>query len=315
MSIPKVVLEAEARANAAIQSLTNQNAAPAAAPAPEPIAQAPAPAAPVGIPAPAPTIGLSQTPQGSVPADDGYKHRYEVLQGKYNAEVPRLSAALDAADATNKSLEVRVKQLEEQLSAIPKEAKSLVRPEEVEHYGQPMVDMVRRAAREENASLLEEIARLKSQLEAVGAGVAKTQQMGFFEVLAQAHPDWAVVNGDERFHRWLGEIDVLSGLQRNELLLKAQREKDGARASAIFTAYKKDTETWAANANSALQEQVVPAAGSAGGGAAVPVAGRTFTRLEVQQHYDAIRSGRLKGAEAAAAEAEIQKAMLEGRIR
>lgn len=318
MPLPKIVQEAEERSNALIANLVNQQvpqATPPAAPAPAPVPTPPAPTpAPVATPSPAPAPDSTTAPPASAPVDQGLEHRYKVLQGKYNAEVPRLHADLDAERAARVSMENRVRLLEEQLNAIPKEARSLVRPEEVAEYGEGMVDMVRRAAREELAAANSTIEQLQRQLQELQTGVQTSRRKSFLEVLAEAHPDWAVVNADEGFHQWLGETDPLSGRTRQELLDAATAAQDGARAAVFFTNFKAARNSTAAAANQALQTQVVPNPGTSSTPVAPPV-GRVITRAEVQSIYARIRSGQLKGQDAVAAEAEIQQAMLEGRIR
>lgn len=98
--------------------------------------------------------GLTQEPQAtsndSMPPvgqqDEQLEHRYKVLQGKYNSEVPRLSAE-------NKELKSRLAEIEQKLldlqNATPPQP--LVSPQEIEEYGEGLIDVARRIAREELA--------------------------------------------------------------------------------------------------------------------------------------------------------------------
>jgi len=146
LNLPRAVAEAERKAEEALQRLQqarqpqqtqdpqppaeNLNQDPAPTPAPsEPAATAPA------APAATPSEG-----------DEKWEARYKTLHGKYNAEVPRLHSALKERDSKLNSLTEEVEALKQAL-AKPKE--SLVKPEEVNEFGEPLVDLIRRAAREE----------------------------------------------------------------------------------------------------------------------------------------------------------------------
>ena len=107
----------------------------------------------------APNAQAPAAPNAPAPADDQAEHRYKVLQGKYNAEVPRLQAQ-------NKELSERFSAMQNQLSATqallagmgqqpqaphlaqrPAQA-SLVTPKEVTEFGADLYDFVKRAAQE-----------------------------------------------------------------------------------------------------------------------------------------------------------------------
>ena len=318
MSIPPSVKALSDRADAIMAGL---NGAPqsATSPAPAP-ASAPANApAPAEAPATAPRSDSVTSPPASAPAPADTEHRYKVLQGKYNAEVPRLTAENARLAELNADLDGRVQALERALAAAPKPDTSLVRPDEVAEYGEGMVDMVRRAAQEQTRDLLAEVASLRAELGQVKTGVNQTQQLGFFETLTRDHSDWAVLNEDETFHKWLAEVDPLSGIQRQKLLAQAQTEKKGERASAIFTEFKKTRDSWVSRSNQSLSEQVVPGAGAANGGVdpALLAGQRAFTRTEVNDFYAKVRSGqiRLGSKEQIDTEAEIQQALIQGRIK
>lgn len=306
MSLPKSVIEAGERADALMNALQTGNQP--AAPAPQP-----APAAPPAAPAPAPEPGSAQAPQVSAPDDASLEHRFKVLQGKYNAEVPRYVSQVSELNARNQELERLNRELTQKLAAAPP-PQPLIRPEEIEEHGENLVDLIRRAAREESAADKAKIAELEQRLTQLGSNVAPKR--GFLEVLAEKVPGWAVTNDDSTFHRWLLEKDPLSGRTRQSLLEEAQQQGDGERAANIFITFGKDRDSWAARSADALSSQVVPAAGAGGGNpAATAGQGRIWARAEVTDFYTKVRTGQIKGQEQAAIEAEIQRAMVEGRIR
>lgn len=308
MPIPKVVQDAADRADAILSGTRNVNQPQPAAPAaPAPSAPAPTPAQPTGSSSPSPS---------SAPAADNFEHRYSVLQGKYNAEVPALNAEVRRLTGEVERATELIGQLQQQLASAQPQPQSLIRPEEVEEHGEGLVDLVRRAAREELQGRDRQIAELQAELHQLRGGVGKLTQKTYVERLTEAVPNWAVTNADPDFHRWLGEMDDLTGKQRQRLLESAHADGDAEGVARIFKAFDRARDSWAQQANDALAGQVVPGAGGAGGNPSLTNPGaRIWTRAEVNETYRLIRTGQLKGQEAAAAEAEIQLALQEGRIR
>lgn len=313
MNLPRAVLEAEQRAEEALQRLqasrTQQqaqaNAAPTATADPanpnmgtpsEPAAQATA--------APAVTPPASQAE-----GDDKWESRYKSLHGKYNAEVPRLHAALKERDAKLNSLTAEVEALKAKLAA-PKEP--LVKPEEVSEFGEPLVDLIRRAAREEVMGKDEEIAALKKRLESFEATTVQTKEVSFFDKLTAAVPDWMAINDDPDFHAWLGEVDELTGAQRQAILSEAEERRDADRVVRFFKAFKRIQEQNAASATQSLESQVVPTTTRV---PEPPKGKKIWTRAEIAAFYARARSGGYSDQEAEAIENDIQMAIAENRIR
>lgn len=261
----------------------------------------------VGIapePQPEPT---DSTPTPATGADDQLEHRYRVLQGKYNSEVPRLSAE-------NKDLKGRLQQIEQQLLELQaaKDSQPLVSQQEIDEYGEGLIDVARRVAREELATKDAEIKMLKSKLESLEETTTKVVQEDFFTSLGNKVSDWATINSDSNFHKWLGEIDDLTGARRQDLLSAAERDRDADRVAKFFLAFKKTSQKLMADANSALSSQVAPSSVQTPN---TPPAKKVWTRGEISAFYARLRRGEVDDAEAVAIESDIQAASLEGRVR
>jgi len=127
LNLPRAVLEAERKADEALQRLQQarqpqqqqQDPPPGDPSASDPPANTPAPSEP--------TAQATTAPAATPPSegDDKWEARYKTLHGKYNAEVPRLHAALKERDGKLNSLTEEVEALKASL-AKPKE--SLVKP-------------------------------------------------------------------------------------------------------------------------------------------------------------------------------------------
>lgn len=191
--------------------------------------------------------------------DPSWEQRYRSLTGKYNAEVPRLAAA-------NRELTAKLQSIEQEIESLraakqtPRE--SLVKKEEVEEFGEPLVDLIRRAAREEMSEKDSVIDSLKAKLDRFEASNVRTIEVDFYERLASSVPDWEEMNKDRGFLDWLAEYDELTGKQRQDALDDAVSMKDASRAARFFNKWKGLSEKKAATATRSLESQVVPATGT-----------------------------------------------------
>jgi hypothetical protein len=296
MSLPRAVLEAEERANRLQEELLKQQPTEGDATPGEGQEAAPEPQATPG----------DSTPQPATGADDQLEHRYKVLQGKYNSEVPRLASE-------NRELKAQLQSLTEQvekLKAAPPEP--LVKPEEIEEYGEGLVDLARRIAREELMQKDSEIESLKSKIESLSNVTTQKVESDFFKSLTEMVPDWKEVNQDPKFLTWLDEVDELTGQTKQDLLTAAERARDAVRTAKFFTAFKKTSSSWAASSAQSLESQVAPATSQ---NSPAPPSKKVWTRGEVAEFYARIRRGEVSDKDAIAIEADIHAAQIEGRIR
>jgi len=306
MALPRAVEEAERRAN----ELHTKAYSPEAPQNPD-TPTAPPSATPAAAPAP--------TPPAKVETEETWETRYKVLSGKYNAEIPRLKQAnadlqaqLEKGAKQHADITARLTTLEKERSATP-----LVKPEEIESYGEPLVDLMRRVSREEAGRLLptvntDEITSIKEDVETIRTSTARSAYDTFIARLTELVPDWQAVNVDPAFHAYLGEVDPLFGEERQVGLSRAQQAYDAARAARFFDAFKGDSQTREVTAEARLASQAVPDTRAQGN---LPRGKVVFTRSEIAKFYADWRSGRISDADAVAKEAEINLAISERRIR
>lgn len=304
--LPRAVIEAERKANEALERIqAARNPQPAAEPAPEPAPQPQAEPAPVVNNEPAPPA--EPTPAPTQGDEDKWEARYKTIAGKYNAEVPRLHQQLKERDSELKSLKDRIDLLEAASNKEP-----LVKPEEVQEFGEPLVDLIRRAAREEIGGKDAEIQQLKSKLERFETTSTANNEANFYRDLATAVPDWMAINDDPDFHNWLREDDELTGYQRQQLLGQAEQNRDAVRVAKFFNAFKKVQQGTAAAATNSLESQVAPTSTRVD----PPQQGKKiWTRAEIADFYARDRRGEYNESESAAIDQEIQNAIAERRVR
>src|SRR5271166_6079464 len=269
-----------AKAKSGTLTFEDMNAAPSsvqlpAAPNPNPAMpkgfqpQAPGPGAPgLGTPGFNPQPAASPAPPAAAapPEDPTSEQRYKVLQGKYNAEVPRLQAQ-------NKDLQQRFEAMQNQLASTqallagigqqpqapqlgqPAPQPSLVTAKERTEFGEDLYDFVKRAAQEVVAPQvhsLEErfrpVAQTVQQLaptvqqtredqQRTSADVAHEKMCNGLDDLAEG---WETVNMSPEFQAWLAEVDPYAGAQRGAMLAQAYGKGDVTRVAAFFTGFTKE---------------------------------------------------------------------------
>jgi hypothetical protein len=263
--------------------------------------------------------------------EEAFERKFRTLQGKYNAEVPRLHAE-------KRELVNRVQQLEQLISsmnAVPAKpqapAQKLITEQDEEDYGDS-IEVMRKVFREEMSSKDGEINELRQlvrqmqgtvvpQVHQLSQNYAVSNEQRFWADLQTSVPDWQEVNGNKEFQSWLLEVDPLTGISRQTYLDDAQRNLDVRRVANFFTAWKDLTGGHNARTQresqsaSELERQVAPGKGRSGGAKSQGEA-KTYTAADIKKFFADVQKGRYKGKEAERdrIERDIFAAQREGRI-
>jgi hypothetical protein len=256
------------------------------------------------------------------------------LQGKYNAEVPRLSAEVKVLQAKLDTATAEVERLRATKAEAPKPKTPLVTDKDVEAFGSDLIDVIDRKAREVAETMVgstvskfeDENRKLKDQLTGVTERQVSNDRKAYFTELAHQVPDFEALNVDQGFMDWLAAVDPLSGFPRQEYLNKAWTEFDANRTAALFNAYKQlkapapavlaAPATPQDQARQQLQRQVTPGKSKL---ADIPpgAPSKIWTTQEIERFYADVRRGVYHGkdAELAQVESEIDQAVAQGRVR
>ena len=204
MTLPKAV----AAATEELAALEQQLQAPVEPETP-PDGQTETPPAPEPSPEPAPAAPVASTdvphPEPQEVPEEKWEHKYRRLQGKYDAEVPRLHAQV-------RELQGVLAQMQQQMQAPPppaeqpKEPDKYVSDEDVANYGEDFVDIQRRITLDATRDLRKQVEELKAQLAQQGSQV---QSVSFEARLLKAVPDFEQINADPAWIEWLNEVDPL----------------------------------------------------------------------------------------------------------
>lgn len=285
------------------------------------------------------------------PAADGWEQRYKVLQGKYNAEVPRLQRQVQDLSSTLEQLKAQGVATQGMLAALaqgrvaapggqsqtPVAPVKLVKDEEVKEFGEDLTDFIKRVAQEAVLPAVEQklqpvqqqVAEVRGQSEEDRRMALKAAHERLLATLDREIPDWRQQNNDPGFLDWLSQADPYSGAARRDLLGKAYDGFDAPRIIAIFKGYRAEhavvTPTPPAAAPAQpdasqrkLEEFTAPGTPKAGAAGAPNGAGkRTWTQAEIKQFYDDAAAGKFRNNKQRRdeIEREIHAAVREGRVR
>lgn len=317
MALPKAIqrqADEAAAAEAAIAQQVQQ--------ASEVVVMDPSQLKPANEPPSAPPVVEPQTPPAP-PAED-WQQKYRSLQGMFAQKTSELQTQ-------NKQYESQLAQMQAQIQALSQaraqeEAKTKTEadPKDIENFGADMVEMVQRYAERVFQSMASQfgakvadfetrLKNLETQVSGVSDRTNLTLEQQFYATLNNLVPDWEDINKDERWLKWLADIDPVYGAPRQAALDAAHQKLDVERVANVFRAFKA---TAPAKPQSSLANQVAPS----GAAASVPTAPQTKPILSskfVEKFYNDLAKGRYVGKEqeAASIDAEINTAAAEGRIR
>jgi hypothetical protein len=227
-----------------------------------------------------------------------WKRRYEVLNGKYQAEIPRMAAEI-------RDLKGRLVQAEARAAAPAQPAPKLSQ-EDREEYGD-LIDVMKRAAAEVVPQDVNEIKQSVEQLRGETTRLAKDR---FFSDLTRIAPQWESLNENKDFLAWLSGFDLASGRLRSELFDDAVSRFDAMRVAHFFSAYG-GTKEPEPQVPDPLEQQVEPPAQRR----SAPTPGKKMWRTsEIASFYAGVRAGQYNREDADRIERDIFAAQSEGRI-
>jgi hypothetical protein len=253
-------------------------------------------------------------------ADETWQSRYIALKGKYDAEVPRLHADVREFKAQLDSLRkaAETKPVETKKPAV---AEKLVTDADIQAFGEDLIEVQRKVAREVAAEFRDELDamrvendKLREQLNTTGSQVSEAS---FEQRLYRMVPDFQDVNADPRWVNWLNEVDPLLRAPRKSVAQDAFNRAD-AEAVAHYVGMFKSSITPVEPVNdkaSELEKQIQPKRSASN----VPVSqqAKTYTDSQIQKMFQKSveLSSRGQREEAMKLEAEIDAAYRDGRVR
>lgn len=284
-------------------------------------------------PAPAPAPAPAEAPKPSDDDSSTWRQRYLSLQGQYNSQVPELQRQVQTLTDSVAQLTQQLKAKEAPAPAPEPEA-DLVTKKDVDAFGEDLVDLARRIAKDEFGkreskyikqieALQGQLAEAKGQVGEVVETTTKSANERFFEALDARLPGWDKVQATAECQEWLGTRIPGTAVTWDMALKEAARTRDVKTVLEVFEVFFEKHPTMSpkpapapapAPAKQELQRQVAPSKSAA----AAPSANvkRTYTGAEYQA--ESMRLMRFmqqgKAEEAGRLEAELNAALAEGRV-
>ena len=254
------------------------------------------------------------------PNSETWHHRYKVLAGKYDAEVPRLHSQVKELGAKLTDALTQITEIRDGTTKPKEEATRFVSDKDVETFGQDLIDLQRRVAEEVGAKFESKLETLQAQNTALQAQLEKTgnrvSEMTFEQQLAVAVPDFDEINADPKWVAWLDEYDPLL---RSERRVVAQKAVSAGDVDAIRDYVKIfrgiHQPAGVSKRQTELERQVAPSRTSASNGNATPQ-GKVYSNEQLENLFTKVRQMNIRGEHDAAAtlEAELSAACVEGRV-
>ena len=254
-------------------------------------------------------------------AEETWQSRYIALKGKYDAEVPRLHADVREFKAQLDKLQkaAETKPVETKKPAV---AEKLVTDADVQAFGEDLIEVQRKVAREVAAEFRGELDAMKAENEKLREQLTTTgtqvSEASFEQRLYRMVPDFQEVNADSRWVDWLNEVDPLLRAPRKSVAQDAFNRGDAEAVAHYIGMFKAGISPVVQNNDKAaeLEKQIQPKR-SATNSANVSQQAQTFTDAQIHQMFlkaaDYSAKGRIE--EATKLEAEIDAAYRDGRVR
>jgi hypothetical protein len=242
-----------------------------------------------------------------------WQHRFQVLQGKYNSELPALRQEVE-------QLKEQVAGKDQQLKAQEHKApdNSGITEEQLAHfkqeYGEDLVTFIERMTQKGAAPAdAGNTKELQERLDRLESEKNEDAEARFWVSLEQAVPNFRQVNSEAAFLQFLSTFDPQTGKQYQQALSQAQQSLDAKGVADVFKLYLNQAKP-TQQQRQVPDEQVEPRTTKA---APTPQAqgGKLWTGADITQFYRDKTAGRYSADEAQRLEADIFAAQREGRVR
>lgn len=249
-----------------------------------------------------------------------WRQKYKTLQGMYDKEVPQLHSEVKTL---TKELEALKSSMQKTKEVEAKQQQKLVTDEDVQNFGEDLIEVQRKVAREVAAEFEQKLEAMRSEnselRELLGTTDNKVSASNFEARLHRLVPDFQQLDSDPRWISWLDGVDPVLRGPRRTIALQAYQSGDAEAVAYYVDLFKQTLSTEepvkSATQNKELERQIQPTRNASN---ATPTSqkGRTYTTSDIQRMFQ--KAAKLGGAgkldEAKKLEAEIDAAYMQGRV-
>lgn len=272
-------------------------------------------------------VAETTTQQTEAPQDDAWKQKFDVLTGKYNAEVPRLYQQLKEQASTLEKLQAELEANKAKPVEPEKPKESLVTSKDEDTFGSDLIDLARRVTRDEVGAvlsrignieqMLENISQLPKQVEQVAQQQAQSTEDRYWSAIGKAIPDWEQIDSDPRWIEWLNLAPKFSIKTYRDLASEAISSGQVQPIVELVATWKEQAgiaqaQATQSNNKQELQRQVAPTKNNA---SSVPQGKKVWTGADYEKAFDPRLSAEMSEADIEALQAEAELAYQEGRIQ
>lgn len=269
--------------------------------------------------APQPEVKPEKPVEPEVP-EETWQQKYKTLKGMYDAEVPRLHSDIRELKSQMDKLQKAAETPKQETKPAAQPTK-LVTDADVQAFGEDLIEVQRKVAREVAAEFRGELdamkaenEKLREQLNMTGSQVSEAS---FEQRLYRLVPDFQAVNADERWIGWLNEVDPLLRAPRKSVAQDAFNRGDAEAVAHYIGMFKASVAPVEQPSDKAaeLEKQIQPKRSAST--APVSQQAKTYTDAQIQKMFQKSveLSSRGQREEAMKLEAEIDAAYREGRVR
>lgn len=210
-----------------------------------------------------------------------------------------------------------------------------ITPEEREQWGDELLKVIEKKAAQIAAPLRAQLDQRLSELDQKLGGVAQVQIIDardrMMQTLDTSVPGWRETNLEDAFKEFLTEIDPLSGLKRQTMIMDAWNQNNAARVGAFFNEFYRQAGRQPDQSRNGLSrdpasqpapQNPLEALAAPGKPRTAPTAPRAddddvITRADVSRFYTDLAAGRFVGKEQLAKDYEkkIYAAQAKGTLR
>lgn len=256
------------------------------------------------------------------PLSDDWEHKYKVLKGKYDKEVPRLNKELRMLRQEKENISQRMALLEqvvaEVMSRSSRQSSAPAEPvieedEDVKRVKSDYPEIYNAVTKLVEKKLTREVRPELDQVKAT------TAQSAFYGRLDTLLPEWRAINSDPEFLEWLSQpSDELPTKTKHQLLMIAFNEGDANAVASFFrrfissTKRTSDGEEVTAVKTQAEKSVAPPYRKTAQSGK--ESSKKIYTESEIKQFYTDLALNKIPADKKGALEQQILQAIMDNRV-
>lgn len=194
-------------------------------------------------------VETPQPPPAQEPPKEDFEHKFSVLKGKYDAEVPTLAYELAQANQKIKNLETQLTQPKKEEPAV-KEIPPAVLDEDpkIKAFKSDYPDVYEASLmiaqsllRQGVKPISDKLSKIEESIGKVNKDIGQSAQEKFITQLdgdKDLGKEWRALNKDPEFINWLQTRDIYTGTSKHNVLTAAWERKDPDATLQFFRDYK-----------------------------------------------------------------------------